>query len=106
MSGAAHAYENALYDTRLGPYRHREPEQDGIPDFDWDDYCGFEKPSQIRDWFVEPAIYHVLDDRDIWVCLYEVDDQFIKYGRTQLVFERRQATLVDKQLPSVFALSL
>lgn len=57
-------------------------------------YFGFETEGHFYKWFDEED-FETLRNKGYYLALYEVDDNSVIKGRTQLVFKRSQATQVD-----------
>jgi hypothetical protein len=76
-----------LADLASSPVIHPLPGEDGIT-FEEGDYCGFESLSALLIWF--RGSIERLHAHGYHVCVFEVPDNTIKYGRSQLTFRRKE----------------
>ena len=73
------------------------PREDGIPAIRAREYCGFIDETQMRNWFSNRKMDMRLYEQGIEVSTYLVDEQYVRKGGHQIVFERDEATMVDRQ---------
>jgi len=85
----------------LMPYVHKAPEHpspqtEGIATtYSMENYyCGFESLDKMKVWFknFETALFESYMDVTEW----EVEKEFIKFGKKQLIFQKRYARLITR----------
>lgn len=83
------------------PHRMPEPREDGIVDFRGGiDYCGFESLRQYYKFF-SPIVRKMLaKTTTIKLVAYEVEKKRVKFGKSQVMFERCESEMVKKYSPA------
>lgn len=82
-------------DTMLKEFWHNT--EDRLPY-----YFGFESEEDMFSWFPKERIRSTLDELfewnrdDVEVCVYEADQQHVRFGSTQLVFKKKHATCLSR----------
>lgn len=74
------------------------PDEDGIMGVEDYHRFGFKSEAQIRAWFDEEVIYLRYAER-AQVRVYEVPDEHVVEGRSQLIFNRNHAKLISIKKP-------
>ncbi len=72
---------------------HAEPWDDGIPEFDYQMYCGFIDLQQLYLWFDGSVDY--LRNGGFFITVYEVTEENVFLGNNQLAFIMDKASLID-----------
>lgn len=80
---------HAMLDRHSCCKEHPTPFQHGEPWW-WEPsnyrmVCGFENKQQLDQWFT-PEEIHTLQDNGFGVAVYQVEEQYIGFGRRQIVF--------------------
>lgn len=79
---------------RAGPSSFRPmPHEDGLPSVEDHHRFGFRDEAQLRRWFVGERD-ELLAANNIQVRVYEVPDQHVKCGYSQLMYHSKRAKLV------------
>ncbi len=71
-----------------------DPEQDGIPEFNHAMVCGFLSGYQADRWAVPCWVLQPLLDVGMRIAIYEVPDENLHKGKTQVAWNPRYATLL------------
>lgn len=78
----------------IGNYNNTHPGvRKDVRNFDSsEDVCGFNSEDQYREWF--RGLYTVLGTLGYHLCIYSVDDTYVKPGRRQIAFNKSKSTLI------------
>ena len=104
QGGPKPSYLSNLYNRHSGAADpHPTPGQDGLGYIDDREFFGFDTAAAVCAWFFrEPEDAELLTARGLFVTVWEVPVDFVRYGRKQIVFYRAEAHQVRHMTPIEF----
>lgn len=75
--------------------KHPTPNRDGLGWMEGHEFCGFKSMRSLNRWF--NGFHEVLRNEGFKLYIYEVEQQFVRIGRRQVVFSLDYAKLVERK---------
>jgi len=73
---------------------HPNPLDDGIRDFDDDEFCGFSSLGKLKRWFTLKDLTEFAKSGSVYFAIYK--SLYVRHGSKQVVFKRKTARLVSR----------
>lgn len=74
--------------------QHPRPSDDGIRDVEDHHRFAFSSMGQLHNWF-DPEMFSASCKQGAMLEVWEVDSRYVKFGRTQVCFEKDKATRIE-----------
>lgn len=99
---------NQITDSHVDLIRHPKPQNDSKLEydeyFDSEYFFGFETIAQYEEWFSNDEWRSKFSEHELVLSTYDVEKEFIRLGKKQLIFRKDKAALREQSDPFTYDL--